>query len=124
MDKTAFLCSGQGSQYAGMGLKLQRYPVGKGAFQEAGDVLGMDMAHICCSATESDLIHTEITQPSILTCSIAAFKILNEEAQLPIPLTMSATAGLSVGEYSALVASEVLNFADALKLVKERSRLM
>ena len=124
MDRIAFLFSGQGSQYAGMGVKLRHYSTGKETFQEASDVLGMDIAHACCSATEGDLLDTETTQPAILTCSIAALRILNEELQIPIPATLSATAGLSVGEYSALVASEVLSFSDALKLVKERSRLM
>lgn len=143
----AFLFSGQGSQYAGMGTKLQRYSAGREAFQEASDVLGMDIAYLCCNGTDRDLVGTEITQPVILTCSIAALRILEEKAKsrhetsdrrhktgdlslksqvscltnAPQP---SATAGLSVGEYSALVASEVLSFADALRLVKERGHLM
>ena len=133
ISKTAFLFSGQGSQYAGMGIKLQRYSAGKKTFQEANDILGIDIADLCCNGTDKDLAGTEITQPAILTCSIAAFRILNEEMQGSVPVTSwqhvvlsmpSATAGLSVGEYSALVASKVLSFTDALKLVKERGRLM
>jgi [acyl-carrier-protein] S-malonyltransferase len=149
--KTAFLSPGQGSQYAGMGVKLQRYSVGRETLQEASDVLKMDVAYICCNGTDVDLADTEVTQPAILTCSIAAFRILAEASfRTPkegigfpistIPLSpplekgdlssteltfdLSATAGLSVGEYSALVVSGVLSFADALKLVKKRARLM
>ena len=127
-----------------MGVKLQCYPTGKETFQEANDILEMDMARLCCSGTDSDLTDTEITQPAILTCSIAALRILSarysmldarysmEKSSIQHPVSSiqypacppSATAGLSVGEYSALVASEVLSFPDSLKLVKERGRLM
>jgi len=140
----ALLFSGQGSQYAGMGVRLQHHLAGRETFQEANNTLGMDIAQLCCSGTDDDLTDTEIAQPAILTCSIAAFRILNEKANhrgtearrekdqsnfsvsscLRGFLRPSATAGLSVGEYSALVASEVLSFADALRLVKERGRLM
>jgi [acyl-carrier-protein] S-malonyltransferase len=124
MGKTALLFPGQGSQYAGMGVKLQRYSIGRETLQEASDVLKMDMAHVCCSGTDVDLADTEVTQPAILTCSIAAFRVLSEEIRFPISTDLSATAGLSVGEYSALVVSEVFSFADALKLVKKRGHLM
>ncbi len=122
MNKTALLFSGQGSQYVGMGIELLRYAVSKETFQEANDILGMDIAHLCCNGSDADLARTEITQPVIVTCSIAALRILNEKGAIPIP--PAATAGLSVGEYSALVATEAISFADALRLVKERGRLM
>lgn len=122
MGKTALLFSGQGSQYAGMGINLRNHAAGKEVFQEASDILGRDMAHLCCNGTDRDLTGTEITQPAILTCSIAAFRILNRAEAISIP--SSATAGLSIGEYSALVAAQVLSFVDALRLVKERGRLM
>jgi [acyl-carrier-protein] S-malonyltransferase len=121
----ALLFSGQGSQYAGMGTKLQLCRVGKETFQEASDTLGMDIAYLCSNGTNSDLADTEIAQPAILTCSIAAFRIWKQRGGTEgISFLPCATAGLSVGEYSALVASEVLSFTDALKLVKERGRLM
>lgn len=124
MGKTALIFPGQGSQHAGMGVKLQRYSIGRETLQEASDVLKMDMAHVCCSGTDVDLADTEVTQPAILTCSIAAFRVLSEEIRFPTSTDLSATAGLSVGEYSALVVSEVFSFADALKLVKKRGHLM
>jgi [acyl-carrier-protein] S-malonyltransferase len=122
MDKLALLFSGQGSQYSGMGIKLQNYPIGRETFLEASDISGMDLTKICCENNDQDLANTAITQPALLTYSIATLRILKEKNHLnQIP---SAVAGLSVGEYSALVASGVFSFADALKIVKERGRLM
>lgn len=124
MSKVGFLFSGQGAQYAGMGSNLQRYPTGKKTLQEANEILGMDITYTCCEAGDSELANTGVTQPAIVTCDIAAFRILSNDLQFSIPTASSATAGLSVGEYSALVASEVFTFADALNLVRERGRLM
>jgi [acyl-carrier-protein] S-malonyltransferase len=123
MGKAAFLFSGQGAQYAGMGVKLQQCKTGKETLQEANDVLGMDIARICCDGTDEELARTEITQPAIVTCSIAALRILTKDMETPVNAP-AAVAGLSVGEYSALVAAGCLSFADALRLVKERGRLM
>lgn len=124
MDKIAYIFSGQGSQYPGMGIKLIKYPVGRETFQEAGNILNMDIARICCDGNEQDLSSTAITQPALLTCSISALKILRAKGFLSVNQNPSAVAGLSVGEYSALVAAGVFSFEDALKVVKERGRLM
>lgn len=124
MSKVAFLFPGQGAQYAGMGVKLQHYSVGKETLQEANHSLGVDIARICCEGTDDDLASTEVTQPAIVSCSIAALRILGKDLQVDTPTAPAAVAGLSVGEYSALVASGSLAFADALKLVRERGRLM
>lgn len=124
MSNLALLFSGQGAQYSGMGIKLRDYPAGRETLQEASDALGMDMAHICCNASDEELSSTEITQPVIVTCSIAAFRILARDLESFDSTATAAVAGLSVGEYSALVASESLGFANALRLVRERGRLM
>jgi [acyl-carrier-protein] S-malonyltransferase len=127
MNNIGAIFVGQGSQYSGMGLKLRNYPSGKDTFKEANHALGMDIESLCFNGTDDDLADTEITQPAIVTCSIAIFRILMR-GEINIPefesANISATAGLSVGEYSALVASETLSFADALKIVKQRGRLM
>ena len=122
--KTAFLFPGQGAQYAGMGAGLQNYPLGKETFQEANDSLGTDIARVCCECTADDLSGTEVTQPAIVACSIAALRVLVKDLQVSTPTEPAAVAGLSVGEYSALVASGSLGFGHALKLVRERGRLM
>jgi [acyl-carrier-protein] S-malonyltransferase len=127
MNKIGAIFSGQGSQYTGMGLKLRDHSIGKKVFQEANDILGMDIESLCCNGTDEQLGATEVTQPAIVTCSISAFRIITSDgfdiSELT-PYDISATAGLSVGEYSALVASGALSFADAIRLVKERGRLM
>ncbi len=127
MIKIGAIFAGQGAQYAGMGLKLTKYPAAKETFKEASDILNIDVEKLCCEGTDEELADTAITQPIIVTCSIAHFRILQSESFDGIGLDssdISATAGLSVGEYSALVASNVLTFADALKIVKERGKLM
>ncbi|MGB9598070.1 MAG: ACP S-malonyltransferase, partial [Candidatus Poribacteria bacterium] len=127
MIRIGAMFAGQGAQYAGMGLKLIKYPAGKETFKEANDILNIDIEKLCCKGTDEELVDTAITQPVIVTCSIAHFRIFQSELfdikELD-SFNVSATAGLSVGEYSALVASNALSFADALRLVSERGRLM
>ena len=117
----AFVFPGQGSQYSGMGKDLaENFSVAKLVFEEANDVLGFDIATLCFSGSEEDLKLTANTQPAILTTSIAALRVLQQEVDL-LPLF---TAGHSLGEYSALVASGALAFADAVKIVHQRGVYM
>lgn len=117
--KKAFLFSGQGAQYVGMGQELyEQEPIVKATFDEASRVLGYDMANQCFTENEQ-LNQTEYTQPAILTVSVAFWRLLQEKGQ-----TCDYVAGLSLGEYSALVASGALDFDVALKLVAQRGAFM
>lgn len=118
--KVAFVYSGQGSQYVGMGQELyDAYPVYRQVFQEASDVLGFEMAELCFNEG-TELNATEYTQPAILTMSMAISAVLKEE----IGVTPAMVAGLSLGEYSALVESGALAFQEAVALVKQRGKFM
>ena len=92
----------------------------KEVFAEADDALGFSLSELCFAGPEADLKLTENTQPAILTASIAALRVLEEET----PMRPAFVAGHSLGEYSALVAVSALEFRDALKVVRERGRLM
>lgn len=117
----AFVFPGQGSQYVGMGKELcEQFPVARKVFAEAQDALGFALSQLCFAGPEAELKLTENTQPAILTASIAALRVLEAETALRPALV----AGHSLGEYSALVAVGALRFADAVKVVRERGRLM
>ena len=116
----AFIFPGQGSQQVGMGAELaQTYPVADAVFQEADAVLGRELRQLCFEGPEADLKQTENTQLAILTCSVATWQVLKEYGVVP-----NAVAGHSLGEYSALVAAGVIDFADALRLVDARASFM
>jgi len=116
----AFLFPGQGSQAPGMGKELaERYPIARQTFEEADDALGYKLSHLCFEGPEEKLRLTEITQPAILTTSVAAWRVLNEKGMKP-----AYVAGHSLGEYSAHVAAGTLRFADAVRTVRNRGQYM
>jgi [acyl-carrier-protein] S-malonyltransferase len=120
MNKTAFLFPGQGSQFAGMGKSLaEAHPEAARVFQAADDCLGFSISKLCFEGPEEQLRLTEITQPALLTVSVAALAVLTGKGLAP-----DYVAGHSLGEYSALVAAGSLTFTDALRLVHKRGRYM
>lgn len=117
--RTVFMFSGQGAQYAGMGKELyQNYSVAKKVFDCADDVLGYSIKEICFQ-DEAKLGETEFAQPAILTMSIAALEVLKEQG-----VRAEMAAGLSLGEYSAYVASGAMDFEEAVALVQKRGKFM
>jgi len=116
----AFLFPGQGSQALGMGKELaETYPIARQTFEEADETLGYRLSQLCFEGPEDQLRLTEITQPAILTASIAAWRVLNEKGLKP-----NFVAGHSLGEYSAHVAAGTLSFADAVRTVRQRGKYM
>src|SRR5688500_5214924 len=118
---TVFVFPGQGSQSLGMVKDLaDKFPVARQVFEEADAALGFALSKLCFEGPAEDLQLTENTQPAILAVSVAAYRAL-ESAGAPAPAFV---AGHSLGEYSALVASGVLDLADALRTVRARGRYM
>ena len=116
----ALIFPGQGSQAIGMGKDLaEKYAVARQTFEEADDALGYKLSQLCFEGPEDKLRLTEITQPAILTVSVAALRIL--ETRIPRPTFV---AGHSLGEYSAHVASGTFSFADAVRTVRNRGKYM
>jgi len=116
----AFLFPGQGSQSVGMGKDLAaHHPVARQTFDQADAALGFKLSELCFEGPEEKLKLTEITQPAILTVSVAACRVLRENGIAP-----AFAAGHSLGEYSAHVAAGTLSFEDALRSVSRRGRYM
>lgn len=120
MSDIAFLFPGQGSQAPGMGKALaETFESARRVFEEADDALGFPISRLCFEGPEDQLRLTENTQPALLTVSIAALRVLEQEGLHP-----AWVAGHSLGEYSALVAAGSLQFRDAVRLVRLRGRYM
>lgn len=121
MAKRAFIFPGQGSQYAGMGKDLaDNFQIAKDTFAEADDALGFKLSKLCFEGPEADLKLTTNTQPAILTVSVAARRVVQAETSL----SADYLAGHSLGEYSALVAADAMQFADAVRTVRARGAFM
>ena len=121
MAKTAFVFPGQGAQYAGMGREfVNNFKVFSDVFEEASARLGFDLLKTVTEGTAEELMQTEVTQPAILTVSKAILEVVKQE----FGIGSDFTAGLSLGEYTALVHAGALNFSDAVALAKERGRIM
>ena len=122
MSKTALLFAGQGAQAVGMGRDLaEQFPTAKSWFDKANTTLGYDLAKICFEGPEAELTKTENAQPGIFLVSWVAFELLKER----VPgLKFDATAGLSLGEFTALTAAGAMTFDDGIKVVQQRGRFM
>ena len=120
MSKTAFLFSGQGAQKIGMGKELyDNFRCAADTFGEASEALGYDIGDMIFNGDSDTLMVTENTQPAIVTMSTAALRVLREHG-----VDAEVCAGLSLGEYSAHVASGSIDFADAVRVVRKRGRFM
>ncbi|MGA9779048.1 MAG: ACP S-malonyltransferase [Limisphaerales bacterium] len=122
MSKTALLFAGQGAQAVGMGKDLaEKFPSAKIWFNRANAALGYDLTSVCFNGPEPELIKTENAQPGIFLVSWVAFELLKEHVPA---LKFDATAGLSLGEFTALAAASAMSFEDGLRVVRQRGRFM
>ncbi|HEY5041697.1 MAG TPA: ACP S-malonyltransferase, partial [Verrucomicrobiae bacterium] len=143
MSKTALLFAGQGAQVGGMGKDLaEKFPSAKAWFDRANAALGYDLAAICFNGPEAELTKTENAQPGIFLVSWVCFELLKEQVQSlkskaqshgsadttsdfgHRTLDYQATAGLSLGEFTALTAAGAMSFEDGLRVVRQRGKFM
>ena len=120
VNKRALVFPGQGSQAVGMGADVsERYPAARTTFDEAGELFGYDLARLCREGPAEELARTDVTQPALLTTSVALLRVLDDNG-----LSYDAALGHSLGEYTALVATGALAFGEALELVRLRGEAM
>jgi len=138
MSKTALLFAGQGAQVVGMGRNLAgKFPTAQAWFDRANAVLGYDLAAICFNGPDAELTKTENAQPGIFLVSWVCFELLKEHVGVQalagsatdtlkreLQLKFDATAGLSLGEFTALAAAGAMSFEDALRVVRQRGKFM
>ncbi len=123
MQDVAYIFPGQGAQYVGMGKELyDSYPEAKEVFDQANRILKFDLTKLCFEGPKEELTSTENSQAAILVHSIAALKVLESDSALQFNPKFA--LGLSLGEYSALIASGSISFEDGVKLVRKRGQLM
>ncbi len=122
MSKTALLFAGQGAQVVGMGKDLaEKFPAAQAWFDRANAAVGYNLAGLCFHGPETELTKTEHAQPGIFLVSWVCFQLLKEEAP---NLKFDATAGLSLGEFTALTAAGAMSFEDGLRVVRQRGKFM
>ena len=122
--KKAFLFPGQGAQIIGMGADIAHsYDIAATVFEQANEILGFDLSRICFEGPDEELNSTVISQPAIFTTSAAILEVIRTQEKTS-NLIPDVTAGLSLGEYTALYAAGIFSFEDALKLVQKRGQAM
>ena len=137
MSKTALLFAGQGAQVVGMGKDLaEKFPSAKAWFERANAALGYDLTSVCFNGPDSELTKTEHAQPGIFLVSWVCFELLKEQVGVQasacspdtlkreLQLKFDATAGLSLGEFTALTAAGAMSFEDGLRVVRQRGKFM
>src|SRR5436309_9707038 len=124
MSRIAFLFPGQGAQTVGMGAAAcQSSPAAKQLFDQAADILGYDLLAVCTNGPAERLNATDVSQPAIYVASLAALETLKASDPAAVE-ACAATAGLSLGEYTALTFAGSLSFADGLRVVQRRGQAM
>jgi [acyl-carrier-protein] S-malonyltransferase len=120
-----YLFAGQGAQFVGMGKDLyEAFPESKAVFDKADKVLGLSISKLCFHGPQQELTQTKNCQPAVLTMSVAAWEAFKGITKSPNHQITGYAAGLSLGEYSALVAAEAMSFEDAIYLVWRRGQFM